>query len=151
MQIAFYYAWGPSASYVDKLISVFTAGKFSHTELVFSDGVSFGISGRSGGARFKNIDLIKEKWNLMELNISKEEELKIRRKANYLEYRNIQYDYMGAFTCGVLPFCIQKNKKLFCSEATTDLIRNTDVYSFLRKGCKYSPMKLYRSIQSNNH
>jgi len=144
MHIAFYNAWQPKASYVDKLISIFTFGKYSHTELVFSDGMCFGISGRSEGARFKKIDLVPERWTLVKLDVTNFNETRIREKAEKIT--GVEYDYLGAFTCGILPMCIHRKSKLFCSEATTDLIRGYYGYAFLTKGCKYSPMKLYRAL-----
>ena len=146
MKIAFYKAWGPDASHVDHLISIATAGKYSHTELVFSDGLSFSISGRSGGARFANIKYTEEKWFLMDIDISPKEEKLLRKQAEKKVARKIQYDYPGAFTCGVLPFCIHRKNKLFCSESSVIILRKSKNYSFLDEGCKYSPMRLYREL-----
>ena len=145
MKIAFYKAWQPKGSYVDKLISVFTAGPYSHTELVFSDGMCFGISGRGEGARFKKIDLDPDKWEIVDLDITDFNETKLRERAT--GYNRIEYDYLGAFLCRKTPWCVHSKNKLFCSEVTVDLIRRYAGYQHLEKGCRYSPMRLYRTLK----
>ena len=147
MKIAFYHAWGPDSSYIDKLISIFTLGKFSHTEIVFEDRKCFSIDGRTGVARFKNIDFNPEKWTLYDLDFNPEEEGQIRINALKIQQQKIKYDYWGAFTCGVFPFCIHKKGKLFCSESTVNLINSYTKYNFFGNGCHYSPMKVYRDLQ----
>lgn len=65
MKLAFYIAkYGDK---LDKTISFFTRGEFSHVELVFSDGVSFSSSYRDNGVRFKTIDF-GERWNIIDIN-----------------------------------------------------------------------------------
>ena len=145
MKMAFYKAWQPKGSYVDKLISIFTLGPYSHTELVFSDGISFSISGRSEGARFKKIDLVLERWVTIDLDITDFNETKMRERAENIN--GIEYDYLGAFLCRKTPWCIHTKNKLFCSEVSTNLIRQYTGYKFFDKGCRYSPMRLFRNLK----
>lgn len=81
MQIAFYRA--PDNIY-DWLIRFWTGpylllpARYSHCELVFSDGICISASPREGGVRAKRIELDSASWDLMDIQATPEEEAFIR-------------------------------------------------------------------------
>jgi len=147
MKIAFYKAFQPKATALDKTVAVCSFGKYSHVELVFSDGTCFSVSPRDGGARFKKIHLSEQTWKIIDLPITDHAEKEIRDIAkNYIGYK---YDYIGAIF-SVMPICIQKNNRLFCSEIATNLLNHCIYYNKLGDGCKYSPNDLYKKLKELN-
>jgi len=148
MRIAFYNAWQPKATKLDKVIAIATFGMFSHVELVFSNWKWFSISPRENTARFKKIHANKQSWEYIYLDdITPDEELQLYNEA--IKYLGTKYDYIGALF-STMPFCIQKEDRVFCSEVTVDILRTLPKFSFLKKGCIYSPNDLYRSLKKRN-
>ena len=147
MKLAFYKAFQPNATLLDKTIAICTFGKYSHVEVVFSDSMAFSISPRDKMSRFKRIDFNPEHWDFVELNITKKEEDYIR--AMSYQYQNYKYDYVGAITSATLV-CIQKDNKLFCSELASKMIRNSKKYCGLKKDCRYSPNELFNFTTKAN-
>ncbi|MCK5537521.1 MAG: hypothetical protein KAI79_11890 [Bacteroidales bacterium] len=144
MKIAFYKAFQERATKVDVAIALASFGNYSHVELIFSNGESFSVSGRDGGARFKEISYNPEVWDIKEIDITDYNESRIREEANLLV--GTEYDYIGALS-SVFPFCLQRyNDKLFCSETVVNLINKYYGYKNLKDGCKYSPSKLFKCI-----
>lgn len=144
MKLAFYKAFCPNATLLDKTIAITTFGKYSHVEVVFSDGMSFSISPREKVCRFKRIDFNPDNWEFVELDTTKKEENYIRAMAyNFLD---CTYDYIGAITSAT-PICLQVNSQMFCSELSTELIRNSQAYKRLKDGCRYSPNELYKLLK----
>jgi len=143
MKLAFYKAFQNNATALDIAIAIASGGKYSHVELVFSNEESFSISPRDKVGRFKDIVFHPDRWDFIELNIEAGVELVIREEANKL--LGLSYDYIGALT-SVLPICIQENDKIFCSEAVANILRYSVKYSYLRDGCKYSPVNLHKEI-----
>ena len=144
MKIAFYKAFQERATKVDVAIALASFGNYSHVELIFSNGESFSVSGRDGGARFKEISYNPEVWDIKEIDITDYNESRIREEANLLV--GTEYDYIGALS-SVFPFCLQRyNDKLFCSETVVNLINKYYGYKELKDGCKYSPSKLFKCI-----
>ncbi len=141
MKLAFYIAFQPNATLMDKAISVCSFGKYSHVELVFSDGIWFSISAREGVARFKKIIPKPESWAFIDLNLDVSTERHLRKLAK--DMVGMEYDYIGALF-SITPICIQKSNKIFCSEAITNLINRTLNFRKLRDGCLYSPSALYK-------
>lgn len=119
MKIAFYKAKG---NWMNFLIRLKTKGLYSHTEIVFSDGVSFSSSQWDGGTRFKNIDYSKkENWDFMELNISKIDEKKIRQ---FCEKNNDKpYDWFAIVVAQIFNLHANKENKWFCSEVCTKALQ----------------------------
>lgn len=64
MQLWFYKA--AEGDLLDKLVGWWTGGKYSHVELVFSDGTCFSSSPRDGGVRFKQIKASPH-WDVVDL------------------------------------------------------------------------------------
>lgn len=144
MKLAFYRAFQERATIADRVIAVATVGKYSHVEMIFDDGISFSISGRDKGSRYKDIKYTDAQWDIIDLNMDQEQEDIIRQTIDR-EYLNLQYDYIGALT-SPLPFCIQKSSKIFCSELTVNLLRMFPEYDFFKRGCQYSPNALHSNI-----
>ncbi len=146
MKLAFYKAWQSKATLLDKVVAIFTMGKYSHVEIVFRDGISFSISPRDNGSRYKKIDYSKDNaWDIFCTGISIEQENGIRQiiDKNYL---NKEYDFIGAIFSS-FPFCIQKENKIFCSEVTVDLMSWIPSFFYLKKGCLYSPNTIHRVLK----
>jgi len=143
MKVAFYKAFQPKATFLDKIIAIFSFGRYSHVELVFPNGDCFSISPRDNGGRFKKISLNEEQWEIIELDSVVDARMLRARAKKFVGFK---YDYIGAIF-SIMPFCIQKNKRIFCSEVVANLLRNSPVFSNLRDGCIYSPSELYRELK----
>lgn len=154
MKIAFYRAFQPSAEFIDRFIARGTFSEHSHTENIFSDGISYSISARDGASRFKKIDYHPDHWDIIEINVTPEEELTIRRKA--MDRVGIKYDWFGAFfsflrwfkvTRWLFKECIQSERRIFCSEETVNLLRtSTKAYAHLEDGCEYPPGRVFDEL-----
>jgi len=142
MKVAFYKAFQPKATFLDKIIAIFSFGRYSHVELVFPNGDCFSISPRDKKGRFKKISLNEEQWDIIELDGAIDARLLRRKAKTFLDYK---YDYIGAIF-SIMPFCIQKNKRIFCSEVVANLLKKSPIYSGLRDGCIYSPSELYEEL-----
>ena len=154
MKLAFYKAFQKKpedetyARYVRRLwldwaIAILSFGKHSHVEIVDGDDW-FSISPRTGKAEKRHITPKEGRWDILELQLDDEDIDTI--KAKIQRYIGYKYDYLGA-VFSVTPFCIQKDSKIFCSEAGVDILNQTKRYSFLGDGCKYSPSRMYSSIR----
>lgn len=142
MKVAFYKAYQSRAEVLDKLIAICSFGRHSHVELVFPNGECFSISARDGKARFKNIELHPDRWDVYELDESVKEE-EVRSIAE--KYLGFKYDFVGAIS-SVFPICVQKEQRIFCSEIVTDIIKQFEGYTEFEKGCNYSPSRLKKEI-----
>jgi len=145
MKLAFYKAFQPNASSLDKVIAVATFGNYSHIEIVFSDDEWFSISAREGITRFKDIHPKEGSWDFIELDFVDEDQEKIVRQ-NAKNYLGFRYDYVGALFSAT-PLCIQKDKKMFCSEVVGIILSKSGIIP-LGDGCKYSPNGLYKKINN---
>lgn len=155
MKLAFYKAFGPSATILDNLIGIFSFGLYSHVEIIFVDGQSFSISPRDKGARFKRINYNPKHWKIIDILVTSDEEEVIRHWCQKLLGK--KYDYSGALT-SIAPVCIQDSNKLFCSEAVINVFHNAKIpiktalavkkkyHKIIGDGCKYSPSRLYKEI-----
>jgi len=165
MKLAFYKAFCLHGTWkeimFDVLIGIFSLGRYSHVELVFSDGISFSSSLRDGGVRFAAIDYDNERWDVVDLprfyNDIRVEEL-LRDDA--LSIVGLGYDKLGAIT-SIMPFCFQRRRRLFCSEMiinmfharnvfallTGERLENGSIYSEMGDGCEYSPSEFNKSIR----
>lgn len=57
-----------------KFFKFWESARYSHVEVVFSDGLCFSASPRDKGVRFKSIDLTDGKWDVLELKVPQEGE-----------------------------------------------------------------------------
>ena len=110
MKIIFYKA--KYGTILDKLIGLFSFSKYSHCELVFSNGICASSSSRDGGMRFKYID-INEHWDIFDLNMDVDE-------ASIRYWFSINdgdsYDWVGAIA-SLFRIDLSTDDKKFCSEA----------------------------------
>ena len=102
------------SSLVSSLISIFTRSRSYHSELVFSDGSAFAISG-------KRIEMVKRnydwyKWHLVPLSMieSHDEEL-IKKDVQEILASNPKYDWLGAIG-GMWCSRLQNPNRWYCSE-----------------------------------
>ena len=102
------------SSLVSSLISIFTRSRSYHSELVFSDGYAFAISG-------KRIEMVKRnydwyKWHLVPLSMieSHDEEL-IKKDVQEILASNPKYDWVGAIG-GMWCSRLQNPNRWNCSE-----------------------------------
>jgi hypothetical protein len=107
MKIIFYLS--VNGNWWDKIVAWWTCGKYSHCELLFSDGICFSSSPRDGGTRFKKIDIISEHWN--EIEISSSHEIGIREWCE--KHVGEKYDWLGVF----MPKWGFRKRRCFCVEA----------------------------------
>ena len=108
MKIIFYKA--EHGTFADKVISLFTRSKYSHCEILFSDGVCASSSPRDGGIRLKSIQ-IGDHWDVFEL-IGRYDEDAI--KYWFMTNLGDSYDWLGAFG-SVLSLDLTSEDKKFCS------------------------------------
>ena len=102
------------SSLVSSLISIYTRSRSYHSELVFSDGSAFAISG-------KGIEMVKRKydwykWHLVPLSMieSHDEEL-IKKDVQEILASDPKYDWLGAIG-GMWCSRLQNPNRWYCSE-----------------------------------
>lgn len=102
------------SSLVSSLISIYTRSRSYHSELVFSDGSAFAISG-------KGIEMVKRKydwykWHLVPLPMveSGDEEF-IKKDVQEILESNPKYDWLGAIG-GMWCSHLQNPDRWYCSE-----------------------------------
>lgn len=128
----------------DGLIRFFTRGIYSHCELVverveYLNGYHYereiiydcySSSPRDGGVRKKQININKDKWDLIPLNGVTETQI----KGYFEQTKGKSYDWLGAL--GVVLFTPQSRDKFFCSEWCFNAIFNSN------HGWRFSPNHL---------
>lgn len=110
MKIAFYKA--RYGTWADKTIAVTTLSKYSHCEIVFSDGMCASSSIRDGGIRFKRINL-SDHWDVYDLESYYDEDAV---KYWFSLHQDNTYDYVGAIASAFGINLSSENKK-YCSFA----------------------------------
>lgn len=133
MKVAFYkYEHG---NYEDWLIAKATSSKFSHVELIFDDGYSFSSSPRDNGVRFKKINYVPEKWEIIDLKVSDLRKINIERKAKSIVRKKYEYDRVAIY-CGWAG--IRSYGKFICSDVISYLL--FDIMEFT------TPQELYEMV-----
>jgi hypothetical protein len=124
----------------DKLISWWTKGKFSHTEIV-SNGYMYSSSGMDGGVRKKPHKYDTKKWEYVDIEL----DLGILNEI-FEKTENQKYDFKG-----ILGFIIplqDRSNKWFCSEWCSNVIKcNGDKRFYTLEPSRISPNKLYKIIK----
>lgn len=142
MKLAFYEAFQPHATMLDKIVAVGTFGTKSHVEGIFADGVWFSISPRDeDGARFKIIEPKKGSWTFIDVPLSAAAEERIRDKC--LEKIGTKYAYLGAILSAT-PFCYVRKNREFCSRMWANFL-SEEGYP-LDHGCTYAPEELFDAL-----
>lgn len=160
MRIAFYKAFQPKGTWVDKFVAIGTLSKYSHTENIFPDGMSYSISPREKCARFKKLKFNPERWDFLDVPATDIEISEMRKDAESRIKLNIEYDFKGAFFSGFMNtlglnrisnICIEDKEKIFCSEESARLLKmHVKEFKDMQTQCHYFPGKLYNYI-SNLH
>jgi hypothetical protein len=144
MKLAFYKgtkAENPQAKLFDRAVCwwTFTAGRFSHCELVVSgpdnEAVCLSSSYRDGGVRQKVIDLTSGRWELVDIIGDKAVALNW-----FLKNDGKHYDVPGLFGF-VLPFRMNMRHWWFCSEACAEALG-------LKRSWEIHPNKLYEIVMN---
>ena len=113
MRAAFYRATRPGLQGIySRAVRFIDRGAYSHSELVFSDGLSASASYIDGGVRFKRIDYDDTHWDFTDLPPSMEPYARDWFEAN----KGAPYDLMGNVRF-VLPWLADSERGWFCSEA----------------------------------
>lgn len=128
MKIAFYkgtlrgrYGW------FSRLARWADQGRYSHCEVVFSDGLCASASWYDGGVRFKKIAFNSINWDIVELNFTPEAEAKVR--AWFQRHEGRPYDLRGSLGVVCRPFG-QGRRGWFCSEAVAAAIGFKEPWRF---------------------
>lgn len=123
MKVAFYKG---NCSLLDKLVRLVTCSRFSHCELVFSDGLlcsdgwMFGAA-PGEGARYKHLSAIDcDDYEFVTVPISALDELAISLFCR--DEEGDGYDYPGVFRF-LLPWVSESPDKWFCSELCAAALR----------------------------
>ena len=112
MKIAFYKGRRPGwHGWLSRLITLADAGKYSHCELVFSDGLCASASLIDGGVRLKKIDFEPGHWDFLDLGSPEHQ-----ARAWFEQHQGAGYDLPGSIGIAVriMP---QAEARWFCSEA----------------------------------
>ena len=128
---------------IPALISLFTWSKAFHTELIFSDGVTFQATS-PGVKYYKDVVYDRYQWVLLPLlNITPEIEDKIRKRADAIESRHPKYDYLGAIFGG-FHSTIEESDKWYCSELCRCLLR--ELFPSINDDKWITPDRLWRGV-----
>ena len=130
----------------DFLVRVWTRGTYSHVELIFSDNIWFSASLQDNGVRFKCIDYEKEKWDIIEIPSTKDEECICREYAK--SKIGCKYDIIGIFFTQIWHIDVEDKNRYFCNE----IVHATLQQMFLFKGVKpysYNPNSFHKLVVRN--
>lgn len=137
MKIAFYKGLG-SGYASDIAICLATFSKYSHCELVFSDGMAASATRRDGGVRFKRIIFKSARWDIYDLPMADSQEIATRAFFNLNE--GSPYDTIGAVLAN-LGFDTLDRLGFFCSSICS-LVLGTQSYK--------SPDALHQELVKEN-
>lgn len=145
MRVAFYKAWCGSGKKLDKLISIWTWGPFSHCELIFSDGTSFSSSSRDGGVRYKKIHYVPDHWEILDIDINPNQEKDLRSWCDGEVGKS--YDYLGVLMYVPRKTDVQNKKKWYCSEICSTVLEFAGLYE---GKTTISPNTFYKEVAKWN-
>ncbi len=129
-----------------RIICFWTFGKYSHSELVFSDGKSFSSDESDGGTRWKDSIMTAEEWDFIEVPCTKSQEKEIRRFCEGED--GLQYDMVGiGFSFLPVPIGWQSAEKWFCSEICVAALQQIGYLTGYTPS-RISPNKLYKILKN---
>ena len=142
MEIIFYRA--KCGYWKDKAISWWTWGPYSHSEIRFNNGQCISSSPREGQVRFKDINIIPEHWNIINLPFEETPELKAFCDSQIGK----KYDWLG-----ILGFAMFKeydaginhHNQWYCSEICAEILR---LLGWVDIPYKVSPNKLFKLVMT---
>lgn len=126
----------------DRLIQLWTWSKYSHCELVFSDGVTFGSTLKppmktSFSQKVYNPAL----WDLIDINVPPEKEALIRMFCE--KQAGKEYDWKAIFLSQILFLRKEDPDKWICSEVCVAAFQKASYCAGL-KPCTVSPGKFVK-------
>lgn len=140
MKIASYKSIRPGLSSIfSRLVRWWTSSEYSHTELIFSDGVSGSSSFLDKGVRLKSIVYDPLHWDIIELSSDFNE-----LEARWWFERNLskKYDLMGLLGF-VWKRGTQDKNKWYCNEAIGESLGISDPW-------RYDPASFHTLIKELN-
>lgn len=137
MKLAFYKGTG---YWFDRITRFVTRGRFSHVELVFSDGVAASASFRDKGVRFKRIEFDPARWVFRELDVSDpalrallgtwdQAALEEAARAWFSDNEGAPYDVLG-LAGFVWRRITGLRRARFCSEAVMEALGFAEAWRF---------------------
>ena len=141
MRIAFYKGTKTGLSGVyNKGVRWIEDGKYSHVEMIFSDGMSGSASFMDGGVRYKQIDYTKhpEDWDIIKCNWIDED----KARSTFNQLVGHPYDIRGNIHF-ILGFIKNNPNKMFCSGIAAMCIGMNNYY-------QYAPNGLYELVNYIN-
>jgi len=106
--------------------------QYSHTELVFEDGLFFSSSETDWWVRFKKIKPKKRNWDFIEIEITNSQYDKILKFCKSQENNN--YNFTGIVLAQICNLNIKKDTEWFCSEITSRALQEANLL------CPYSSL-----------
>ena len=151
MKVTFY--GNRQGNFVDKAIRWWTSNfkdkfngawrdSYSHSELLFSDGVMFSASQYNNSTRFTNKNPKSIAWVDVEVGITWEQEKLVRKFCQKQDGK--KYDYLG-----VLGFVIGNSdapNRWFCSEVCVRALQEAGLFEGVTPS-KVSPNQLYNLLK----
>jgi hypothetical protein len=142
MKIAFLKGTG----IIDRLIQIWTLSKYSHCEIVFSDGTTFGNSLVAPfRTQISHKTYSPKYWDLVDVNIAPEQENLIR--AFCWTQVDKKYDWKAIFFSQILPFGWEDPNKSICSEICVTAFQLAGFF-ISYKASKVSPGKFRKLIKN---
>ena len=130
---------------LDRLIQFWTFSKYSHCELIFSDGSSFGTSLTSPfKTQFTYKIYFHQQWDIIDVDIPMEKETLI--KAFCWTQVDKKYDWKAIFFSMILPFRKEDPNKWICSEICVAAFHVADYFGGT-KACTVNPGKFAKMIK----
>ena len=145
MKLAFYKGTkkeNPKSDLVDNVICFWTKSRFSHVEIIFSNGISFSSSPRDKGCRYKPIVYDDSLWVYLIPKFNKNQEQTIMEFCN--RQNGKPYDWVGIFLCQFIHLNIDDPKKWFCSELVAKICNLPIPY-------QYDVGKLFNKLKELNY
>jgi len=135
----------PSSIYAH-IIRLWTMGKFSHSELVFSDGRTFSSDEADGGTRWTDRAMPSSEWDFIDIPCTTKQE---NRARVFCEGEDgCKYDMVGiGFSFLPVPIGWQSAEKWFCSEICVAALQQIG-YLIGYTPSRISPNKLYKILKS---
>lgn len=135
MKVAFYKGTKPGlAGIYNRGVRFVTKGKYSHCEIIFSDGMSASSSFADGGVRFKKIEYDLSRWDIIDI-IDTDEKSALEW---FKKHEGEGYDLIGNLHF-IFGFIGDNRHKWSCAESVADALGIPDSW-------RINPNSLYPII-----
>lgn len=108
--------WIGRCGFIGSMIRLFKRGGISHSEIMFSDGMSGTSAAEKGGIVLYKIDFKPADWFIVELPCDAEEEARVRAFFE-VDEAGCKYDYRGIIFSQILRWGWHSSTRWFCSES----------------------------------